>query len=278
MILIIDIIFYNVNENRLKTAYFCIVYDKMLMVVVKFPMLIGSAQPTNLLELLVKEVISMSIGERLHNLRKERNFSQEDLANELGVSRQTVSKWETGESTPDFDKIIPLCNFFGITSDELISGKQNIVEVAKENKKAKFARNIAISVALYILSLVAIIAFSTSGMEIVGVCLFFTIIAVATGLIIYSAIVYGKDKEKEKKSKEATRRNEVAKSITDIIGLIGVVVYFLVSFTTGAWHITWIIFLIIGVCNAIVRLIFELKKCDDNECASCNHIEEEDDE
>lgn len=220
----------------------------------------------------------MTIGERLYNLRKEKNMSQEDLANVLDVSRQTVSKWETGESTPDFNKICPLCEYFGITSDELLSGKQNIIEAKKEDKKAKFARNIAISVALYIISLVAIIGTSTIGQEILGVCLFFTIIAIATGLIIYSAIVYGKDKEKEKKSKEATRRNEVAKSITDIIGLIGVVVYFLVSFTTGAWHITWIIFLIIGVCNAIVRLIFGLKKCDDNECTSCNHIEEEEDE
>ena len=242
------------------------------MVVVKFPMLIGSAQPVDLIELLVKEVISMSIGERLYNLRKERNLSQEDLANELGVSRQTVSKWETGESTPDFDKIIPLCDFFGITSDELISGKQNIVEVAKENKKAKFARNIAISVVMYILSLVAIIGTSTFGQEILGVCLFFVIIAVATGIIIYSSIVYGKEKvEKDEKTK---RKNEVVKAITDIIGLIGVVIYFLVSFTTGAWHITWIIFLVIGVCNSIVRLIFGLKKCDDN----CNDKENEEDE
>ena len=97
--------------NRPKTAYFSVIYDKMLMIVVKFPMLIGSAQPIYLLELLVKEVISMSIGERLYNLRKERNLSQEDLANELGVSRQTISKWETGESSPDFDKIIPICDF-----------------------------------------------------------------------------------------------------------------------------------------------------------------------
>lgn len=77
----------------------------------------------------------MSIAERLYKLRKEKGLSQEDLANEIGVSRQTISKWETGESTPDFDKIIPLCNFYGITSDELLSGKQNIVEAQKENKK-----------------------------------------------------------------------------------------------------------------------------------------------
>ena len=140
----------------------------------------------------------MAIGNRLYNLRKEKNISQEELANALDVSRQTISKWETGESTPDFNKICPLCEYFGITTDELISGKQNIIEAKKEDKKAKFARNLAISVGLYILSLVAIILFSAAfDQAIIGVCLFFTIIAVATGLIIYSAIVYGKDKEEE---------------------------------------------------------------------------------
>ena len=218
----------------------------------------------------------MTIGERLYNLRKEKNMSQEDLANVLDVSRQTVSKWETGESTPDFNKICPLCEYFGITSDELLSGKQNIIEAKKEDKKAKFARNIAISVALYIISLVAIIGTSTIGQEILGVCLFFTIIAIATGIIIYSAIVYGK--EKEEKTKQEKRKDEVGKAVTDIIGLIGVVIYFSVSFTTGAWHITWIIFLIIGVCNAIVRLIFGLKKCDDDNCHGCNDSKKENEE
>ena len=218
----------------------------------------------------------MTIGERLYNLRKEKNMSQEDLANVLDVSRQTVSKWETGESTPDFNKICSLCEYFGITSDELLSGKQNIIEAKKEDKKAKFARNIAISVALYIISLVAIIGTSTIGQEILGVCLFFTIIAIATGIIIYSAIVYGK--EKEEKTKQEKRKDEVGKAVTDIIGLIGVVIYFLVSFTTGAWHITWIIFLIIGVCNAIVRLIFGLKKCDDYNCQGCNNSKKENEE
>ena len=74
----------------------------------------------------------MTVGERLYNLRKERNISQEELANILDVSRQTVSKWETDQSSPDFDKIVPLCNYFGITSDELLTGKSNIVESKKE--------------------------------------------------------------------------------------------------------------------------------------------------
>ena len=203
----------------------------------------------------------MTIGNRLYNLRKERNISQEELANALDVSRQTVSKWETGESMPDFNKIQPICDYFGITTDELITGSQNIVEQKKEDKKNKFARNLAISVGLYIFSLVTIILFSAwINQPIIGVCLFFTIIAIATGIIIYSGIVYGKDKEEEaKKSKTEKKKDSVSKQLADIIGLIGVIVYLLVSFLTGAWHITWIIFIAIGLVNAIVKLICGLK-------------------
>lgn len=203
----------------------------------------------------------MTIGNRLYNLRKERNISQEELANALDVSRQTVSKWETGESMPDFNKIQPICDYFGITTDELITGSQNIVEQKKEDKKNKFARNLAISIGLYIFSLVAIILFSAwINQPIIGVCLFFTIIAIATGIIIYSGIVYGKDKEEEtKKSKTEKKKDSVSKQLTDIVGLIGVIVYLLVSFLTGAWHLTWIIFIAIGLVNAIVKLICGLK-------------------
>ena len=208
----------------------------------------------------------MTIGDRLLKLRKEKNLSQEDLANILDVSRQTVSKWETGESMPDFNKICPLCDYFGITSDELITGKQNIIEARKENKKEKFARNIAVAVGLYILSLVAIILFSTTfNNPEIGVCIFFGICAVATGLIIYSSILYSKDKEQKEVTKEEKKEVTVIKQICEIIDIIGIVVYFLVSFGTGAWHITWIIFLVIGLCKTIAKLIYGLKHNDEKE-------------
>lgn len=222
----------------------------------------------------------MAIGNRLYNLRKEKNISQEELANALDVSRQTISKWETGESTPDFNKICPLCEYFGITTDELISGKQNIIEAKKEDKKAKFARNLAVSIGLYILSLVAIILFSAAfDQPIIGVCLFFTIIAVATGLIIYSGIVYGKDKEEEEKE-EKKKSNSTLKGIMSIVDILGVIVYLLVSFITGAWHITWIIFLAVGLVNAIIKLIFGLNDNDNDNCTcekcECKKESEED--
>lgn len=63
----------------------------------------------------------MSFSENLQNLRKANNISQEQLAERLNVTRQTVSKWETG-GYPEIDKIIALCDMFGCTMDELIAG------------------------------------------------------------------------------------------------------------------------------------------------------------
>ena len=198
----------------------------------------------------------MTIGERLLKLRKEKNISQEELANVLDVSRQTISKWETDQTTPDFDKIIPLCEYFDITSDELLTGKMDIKESKKQDRKKIFARNIAISVGLYIFSLVMIIILATvfNAPEI-GVGIFFTIIAIATGLIVYTAINYS-----EKKEKKETKKDKTVKQICEIIDMLGLVIYFIISFTTMAWHITWVIFLIVGLLEAIVKLLFNVKE------------------
>ena len=199
----------------------------------------------------------MTIGDRLLKLRKERNLSQEDLANELDVSRQTISKWETNQSMPDFDKIVPLCNYFGITTDELLTGNKDIVAAKEDNVKSNFARNIAVAVMMYIISLVTIIIFAAGfDQPIIGVSLFFTLIAFATGLLIYNGIYY----KKESKEEPTTKQKSLIKQITNIIDTIGLIIYLLVSFTTYAWHITWIIFIIVGVINQIVKLIFSLKE------------------
>ena len=209
----------------------------------------------------------MTIGERLLKLRKEKNISQEELANVLDVSRQTISKWETDQTNPDFDKIVPLCEYFNITSDELLSGKKDIIKEKNNNTRSKFAANLAISVGLYIISLVFVIFFSTiMDNPILGVCLFFITIAIATGLIIYNGIVNRVQKaEIEEKSKEEEKKDRTVKQICDIVGILGVIIYLLVSFATGAWDITWIIFLIIGLVNSIIKLLFNVKGCDDCE-------------
>ena len=69
----------------------------------------------------------MKLGNNIYLLRTRKGLSQGDLAEALDVSRQSVSKWETGGATPDLDKLLALCDLFGVTLDELVRG-----EVAEE--------------------------------------------------------------------------------------------------------------------------------------------------
>lgn len=73
----------------------------------------------------------MNIADRIQHLRKSRGISQEELAEQIGVSRQAVSKWESGQSTPDLEKIILLSDYFETTTDYLLKG----MEPAKESEK-----------------------------------------------------------------------------------------------------------------------------------------------
>ena len=65
----------------------------------------------------------MTFGERLTNMRKSKGLSQEQLAQELDLTRQTISKWELDQSTPDLEYIVKLSDFYGVTTDHLIKGE-----------------------------------------------------------------------------------------------------------------------------------------------------------
>ena len=67
----------------------------------------------------------MSLGDKIAELRRQRGWSQENLAERLGVTRQSVSKWESGASVPDLDKIIGLSELFGVTTDYLL-GREDL--------------------------------------------------------------------------------------------------------------------------------------------------------
>ena len=95
----------------------------------------------------------MDLGQKLLDLRKSKNLSQEEAAEKLDVTRQTISKWETNQSTPDFDKINPICELYGISPDELFTGERKVKEstpVNLEEAKKKKAGGIALSVFIYI--------------------------------------------------------------------------------------------------------------------------------
>ena len=73
-----------------------------------------------------------NFSDNLKKIRKDNNLSQEQLAEELGVSRQAISKWESGSSYPEMDKIIQMCNKFNLNIDDLLN--KDITEIKGEEK------------------------------------------------------------------------------------------------------------------------------------------------
>ncbi|MCM1546415.1 MAG: helix-turn-helix domain-containing protein [Clostridiales bacterium] len=78
----------------------------------------------------------VEFGERIYNLRKKSGLSQEEFADKLGVSRQAVSKWETGQSVPDSEKAAAIGAFFGVSLDWLINGIEPALPAAQSTEAA----------------------------------------------------------------------------------------------------------------------------------------------
>lgn len=208
----------------------------------------------------------MDLGNKLLELRKKKGISQEEAADILGVSRQTVSKWETGLSTPEFDKIKSIADLYEVSINELVTG---IKEEAKENKllmakhRTKSAWLLVGAIFLYF----AAISFVCLADEIslpdgVLVSIFLLICAVATCMIVFRAIMFNHDKPKKisNNSKKETKikENSTYKIVERIITLVTLIIYLTISFMTMAWHMTWIMWVIYAVVCEIVKLIFTL--------------------
>ena len=80
----------------------------------------------------------MTIGQKIIRLRISKNISQEQLAEALNVSRQTISKWETGLSIPKIDKVPYLAEILGVSTDELLSDKMDLSRVLDTPKRNKY--------------------------------------------------------------------------------------------------------------------------------------------
>ena len=76
--------------------------------------------------------MNIEIANRLVELRKKHGYSQEELADKLGISRQAVSKWERAESSPDTDNLICLAKLYNISLDELLDSSQDAVEIRRD--------------------------------------------------------------------------------------------------------------------------------------------------
>lgn len=213
----------------------------------------------------------MSLGNKLYDLRKKVQLSQEEVAEKLEVTRQTVSKWETDQSTPDFDKIVPICELYGITPNELLfdveeQDDSSLKKIEKENsyledeiyKRGKRAQGISLGVLLYFVGIVWIMISVPVLMAnpILASAVLMLIWGFATYCIVYVCIMY---KKKEKTVIEENNKN-VQKTIRKILAIITCILYLVISFATMAWYITWIMWIVYGLVVEILKLIFLLKE------------------
>ena len=116
----------------------------------------------------------------------------------------------------------------------------------------------ACAIALYILCPIPVIVMEMIGMETLGLCGTLGMVAIATVMLILSR----RDNGSKERTTELTAapETELKKSVRSLIGAIGFAVYMIVSFSTGAWHITWLIFPILGAVRGLVFAIMDLKE------------------
>lgn len=165
----------------------------------------------------------MILADKIINLRKKNGISQEELADKLDVSRQSVSKWETGQSIPDLSKILSMSKLFSVSTDVLLKDDIELedapqlvdsdndgnlervtIEMANDfiSKKKKTAPIIATGVSLCILSPILLVllsglsgllsAISETFAVTLGIIVLLVFVAIAVGLFVYS---YFKTKE-----------------------------------------------------------------------------------
>ena len=148
--------------------------------------------------------------------------------------------------------------------DSLIAGLSGERNVESEAGRKRSALLTAIAVALYITCAVPVILLQNT----LGVMFLFVFVAIATGLLIYNGVTrekYVKTDDTMVEEFKAWKQNsrqkdQAANAVIGSLWLIAVCVYMLVSFATGAWHLTWIIFLITAAVASIIKGIFMLKK------------------
>lgn len=141
----------------------------------------------------------MNFGENLQKLRKEKNISQENLAEALQVSRQTIGKWENGTTYPEAECLIQISDFFGVSIDTLLKGRvaeedttetlsadqagdiKSDVDLRQRNQKIRF-------VAAVILFVISPFWPGETGANTISSFFMILCIAVGIGLLIYNHI------------------------------------------------------------------------------------------
>lgn len=134
----------------------------------------------------------MDIAQRIQDLRKAKGLSQEELADQIGVSRQAVSKWESAQSLPEYDKLIMLSDFFEVSTDYLMRGI--VPAEAKKKREALHAGIFAVAGSAFtLIGLIVAVVVWMSEVTPIGTAI--GLILMIMGCMIFGVGMYASDPE-----------------------------------------------------------------------------------
>ncbi len=181
--------------------------------------------------------MTIEIADRLVKLRKKYGYSQEELADKLGLSRQAVSKWERAEASPDTDNLICLAKLYGVSLDELLATDEDIdtivQEQVKEETPAQEEEKVEINKDDHVI-------FVGKGGKKVTIG--------DDGVTCYNP-------DGTVKKHQFDTKMAIVGAIEATLFTLATVAYIVVSALLGWWHIMWIVFFVPEIICSIARAI-----------------------
>ena len=224
----------------------------------------------------------MILADKITALRKKAGWSQEELAEQLGVTRQSVSKWEGAQSVPDMDKVVQMSRLFGVTTDFLLKDELSEEEPAPEGCDSPLRRvtmaeaseylalrcaaapRIAFATMLCILSPVPIFIGMAEGSDlamILAVCGMLFLAGVGAAVFVVTGVRWAgmqKILQSGDYAPAEKKRSQKEKALSAAYWTLAVAVYLGWNFTTEDWKNTWIVWPVAGVLYAAVLHLYRL--------------------
>ena len=208
-----------------------------------------------------RSVFDMNISDRIQHLRKTKGISQEELADKIGVSRQTVSKWESEQTSPDMEKIILMSDFFEVTTDYLLKGIEplpRITTLIKGRPNAMIFTIVSTALNLFGLIVTAMVWYEEQTIISMTIGLFIMIL----GCVIYGIGMIVADKSTTDRAKRIFWTINVwilffiplSMGYNILAGIKGVAPYPVLAGSHIKYILFWVVYIIIGItCNLVMH-------------------------
>ena len=185
--------------------------------------------------------MNIKLADRLVALRKENGYSQEVLAEKLGLSRQSISKWERAEASPDTDNLIALAQVYNMTLDELLGNDESSPKkVTKEKEKTPMTnaqiKGKKLMKIMPIISIAVVVIYVLVGFAAkIWHPTWMMFLLIPLLLTVAISLLAGKTKR------------ITALMLTSSVSLLAVIVYLFAGLVFQMWAVAWIVFLAIPV-------------------------------